>query len=116
MAESQVTDLSTPKPAAQAAAVSTAKKVITKQSGHDGGMSGVTKVINIYASEQEGGNFAVLLGHNGVMYQIPRGIEVEVPEEIVDILRNAITTVTLPAEAGGVTTREVPRYNFQVLG
>jgi len=49
------------------------------------------------------------------MYQIPRGVEVEVPSEVLAILHNAVTTITLPKVEGGVSTRDVPRYNVQVV-
>jgi len=117
MSESKVTDLNTVSVDAKAAkaAATPAKKAVTTQSGHNAGLSGNTKVINIFASEHEGGNFAALVGLNGVMYQIPRGVEVEVPSEVLAILHNAVTTITLPKVEGGVSTRDVPRYNVQVV-
>lgn len=112
--ESKITDLTTASP--KAAAVNSAPRGVVTRKGNDSSLSGVMKTINIFASEQAGGEFAVLVGLNDVMYQIPRGLEVEVPEEVVDVLNNAIYTVTLPGSAGGVVTRAVPRHNFQVLG
>ena len=111
--ESKMTDLSTPAPAKSAPAVVTAQDVKSKFSGGSDQLSGNKKTIEIYASDQEGGNFAVLVGINGVMYQIPRGSRQEVPEEVVMVLRDAMQTITSPNPAGGVTTRDVPRYNFQ---
>lgn len=92
------------------------KRLIGKSSGHDAQLSGVLIKINIYSSDQEHGSDAVLVGLNGVMYQIPRGMTHEVPEEVVGVLRDAVTDVTVPIPGGGTQTRPVPRYNFQVLG
>lgn len=117
MSDSKVTSLdSAPATAtASAKAIINAKTVKTTSGGGDASLSGNKKTIEIYAKDGEDGDQDVLIGVNGVMYQIKRGEVVEVPEEVVLVLRNAITTVTSPAPAGGVTTREVPRYQFNVL-
>jgi len=110
--ESKVTDLSTPAPKTVAPVAANA----AKSSGSTGGsgLSGKTKTLEIYASDQDGGDHAVVVGVNGVLYQIPRGTREVVPVEVLDVLRNAVQTITSPNPAGGVTTRDVPRYNFQV--
>lgn len=112
--DSKVTDLSTPAPKAAAPAAAAGTGAASKFSGGGEKLSGNKKTIEIYASDQEGGNFAVLVGVNGVMYQIPRGSRELVPTEVLAVLRDAVQTITSPNPAGGVTTREVPRYNFQV--
>jgi len=117
---SKVTNLDTPPVDKAAVAASAAEpSVRAKTSGSASGdvdaKSG-KQIINIFASEAEGGNFAVLVGVNAVMYQLPRGVNVEVPDSVVDVLNNAVTDVTIPLEAGGTITRQVPRYNFRVVG
>lgn len=111
--ESKITDLSTAAPAKTAAAPA-AQALQSKTSGGNAGFSGKKKTIEIYASDQEGGNFAVFVSVNGTAFQIPRGTREVVPEEVCQVLRDAVQTITSPNPAGGVTTRDVPRYNFQV--
>jgi hypothetical protein len=111
--DSKVTTLDTASAPAAAETKAAPKRVAPKQSGHDAQLSGKTVEINIYASEQEHGSDAVEVGLNGVMYLIPRGDYWPVPEEVVEVLRNAVSTVTSPAKnGGGVVTRDVPRFNF----
>lgn len=114
--DSKITGLSAASPAAEAAVKTAPAKVANaKSSGHDATLSGKMVDLNIYASEQEHGSDAVEVGLNGVMYKIPRGEFFAVPEEVAAVLRNAVTSVTSPAKSGGgVITRDVPRYNFQV--
>lgn len=112
--DSKVTTLDTTSQAAVAEVKAAGKKIVGKQAGHDAALSGKTIEINIYASEQEHGSDAVQVGLNGVMYLIPRGDYWPVPEEVVAILRNSVTTVTSPVKTGGgVIERDVPRFNFQ---
>jgi len=117
---SKVTNLDTPAiDKAAAAAAAEAPAVRAKTSGSASGdvdPKAGKQIINIFASEAEGGNFAVLVGVNGVVYQIPRGINVEVPDAVVSVLNDAVTDVTIPLEAGGTVSRKVPRYNFRVVG
>lgn len=116
MSDSKVTSLDTAPATPTAVAKATvAAKTVKTTGGGDASLSGVKKTLEIYAKDGEDGDQDVLVGLNGVMYQIKRGETVEVPEEVLFILRNAITTVTSPAPAGGVTTRDVPRYQFNVL-
>lgn len=112
--DSKITSLDTASASVVAEAKSLKRPVATKSAGHDAQLSGKTVELNIYAGEQENGSNAVEIGLNGVMYLVPRGEYFSVPEELVEVLRNAITTVTSPAKTGGgVLTRDVPRFNFQ---
>ena len=55
------------------------------------------------------------IGLNGYMYQVPRGIPVEVPEELVLILENAKVTTFHPSkEPGQFVERTSNRYAFSV--
>ena len=114
--DSKITGLDTPKADAAATTKAAAtKSVSAKSAGHDAQLSGKTVDINIYASEQEHGGDAVEVGLNGVMYKIPRGDFYAVPEEVAAVLQTSVITVTIPAKSGGgVVTREVPRYNYQI--
>lgn len=112
--DSKVTSLDTTSATTVAETKSAKRTLATKSAGHDAQLSGKTVELNIYASDQEHGSNAVEIGLNGVMYLVPRGEYFSVPEELVEVLRNAITTVTSPAKTGGgVATRDVPRFNFQ---
>lgn len=112
--DSKVTSLDTTSASAVAESKSAKRTVATKSAGHDAQLSGKTIELNIYASDQEHGSNAVEIGLNGVMYLVPRGEYFTVPEELVEVLRNSITTVTSPSKTGGgVGTRDVPRFNFQ---
>lgn len=116
MSDSQVSSIDSA-PAAAPATKSASTKVSGKQSGHDAALSGKRKKIEIFASEQEHGDNAVEVGLNGIMYLIPRGEVVDLPEEVVEVLSNAVMTVTTPvASGGGVNERRVPRYNFRQIG
>lgn len=58
----------------------------------------------------------IFVGVNGVGYRIKRGVEVEVPAEVVGVLRDAVKTVysTERSENGSSTmiARDVPVYPF----
>ena len=115
--DSKVTSLDTPTPAnkglAAAASAIVAAKVKASSSGNSE-LSGATSKIKIFAGTEESGNHAVFVSQNGIAFLIPRDQVVDVPVELIEILSNAITTITATAPNGiGVTTRDVPRYNFQ---
>ena len=70
--------------------------------------------LTIYEQEGTEGSDDVAVSVNGVAYQIKRGVEVEVPSEVVHVLENAVTTVFEPLKEGGVRERNVKRFNFSV--
>lgn len=114
MSDSKITSLDMAPEDSVALAKSKPKKVAASSSGHDAALSGRMVEVNISASEKEHGGDAAEVGLNGVFYKIPRGEYHELPEEVVEVLRNAVTDVTLAAPGGaGVITRAVPRFNFQ---
>lgn len=99
--DTQVTTIDdTPSAATTAAKQPAAAKRVPKVDGHDIALSGTKKTITIHASNEEGGQDAVPIGLNGYMYQVPRGVPVEVPEELVQILENAKTSSYHPAGPG----------------
>lgn len=87
-----------------------------KVDGFDIALSGKKKTITIHTSEAEGGHEAVPIGLNGYMYQVPRGVPVEVPEELVKILENAKTSTYHPAGNGSteLIERVHNRFAFSV--
>lgn len=78
------------------------------------------KKYRIMINEQEGELNYLPVGVNGKVYQIMRGVEVVVPEEVLGVLRNAITdrVIREPQQDGTVKreVRKVPYISYQVLG
>lgn len=72
--------------------------------------------VNIPKSDKPGGDEPVFVGFNGVGYSVPRGINVEVPEPIVEILRNAVTDMVTQDEDGLMHHSDVPTVPFTDLG
>lgn len=59
----------------------------------------------------------VKVGVNGVMYQLPREKELEVPEAVVNVLRDAVIDKFEPgADGSGTQLTKVRRFPFTVLG
>ena len=80
----------------------------------DDELSGKKRTITIYAQEGDGGSDAVFVSLNGYAYQIPRDKPSSVPDEVVEILRNARTTLMVQKPGGAIEQREVPRYTFSI--
>jgi hypothetical protein len=103
----------TPANSAAAPKVAGAKRQ-PKVDGHDVALSGKKKTITIHVSDAENGQDAVPIGLNGYMYLVPRGVPVEVPEEIVGILENAKTSTFHPSKDGDLVERVHNRFAFSV--
>jgi hypothetical protein len=67
--------------------------------------------VKIRIHEDENDKYPVFVGVNGKSYRIQRGVDVDVPAEVAEVLRNAVQSVTRNGE-----TRQVPTYSFSVLG
>lgn len=84
-----------------------------KGANHDVALSGKKRTITIHTSDAEGGHDAVFLSINGYGYQIPRGVPVEVPVEVLHVLENAkVTTYSPSKEPGEFIERTTHRYAF----
>lgn len=70
-----------------------------------------TFIINI--AKEKGENSDVFVGFNGVGYQIKRGQNVEVPEGVLNVLRDAVTVEYDPET---MQPQEVPSYPFNIVG
>jgi hypothetical protein len=114
----QVSDIDDTKPTTAAEAPSKSSgggaKRAVRVDGHDIALSGDKKTITIHTSEADGGQDAVPIGLNGYMYQVPRGVPVEVPTEIVKILENARTSTFHPTKDGELVERVHNRFAFSV--
>ena len=122
MTDTTVTTLDDPAPdAAAKAAAATASaakgpkpvKTAAKQTpaAADAGLTGERVTITIHSGEGSAGREDVPVFVNGFGFQIKRGKPVEVPVEVVEVLRNAVTTQYENGEA-----IEVPRFAFSVHG
>ena len=91
----------------------TVAKAKVKGANHDVELSGKTRTITIHTSDLEGGHEAVFLSINGYGYQIPRGIPIEVPTEVLHVLENAkITSYVQGKAAGEFIERTTQRFAF----
>jgi hypothetical protein len=71
--------------------------------------------IKIFQQEGPGGSEPVYLSVNGFSILIPREIECDVARPFVNNLRDAVVTVTEQDDKGMPKTRNVPRYNWQMI-
>lgn len=111
--DTQISSIDDETPATQVAAPRAAgNKRTPKVDGFDIALSGKKKTITIHTSEVEGGHDAVPIGLNGYMYQVPRGMPVEVPEELVSILENAKVSTYHPSKDGQIVERVSNRFAF----
>lgn len=60
-------------------------------------------------------NTPIHVGFNGMLYQIPRGINVDVPKEFIGVLKDAVVKETREVEPGKYVEEDQPSYPFQVL-
>lgn len=74
-------------------------------------LSGERVELTIHPGEGENGRDAVFVGLNGTGYQIPRGVPVNVPAELVEILDNA-KPIVHEGTGGNVRSREVQRFSY----
>lgn len=99
--------------ATRTAAPKAAAKTV-RGANHDTALSGNKRIVTIHPTNDEGGSEAVFLSLNGYAYQIPRGTPVEVPEEVVSILKNAKMELMAFGKDGEVLVRETQRFPFSV--
>lgn len=71
--------------------------------------------IKVFQSEGPGGAEPVYISVNGYSILIPREIECDVARPFVNALRDAVTTVFEQNDKGEPKTRNVPRYNWQMI-
>lgn len=71
--------------------------------------------INIAKQDKPGGGDPVFVGVQGVGYTIPRGINVDVPAPVVEVLKNAKQDRIFQDEDGNIHSEEVLTYPFQTV-
>ena len=71
-------------------------------------------IVQIAKSDKPGGKEPVPVGVQGVLYTVPRGIDIKVSEGILEVLRNAITDVVTQDddEEAEIHHDEVQTYPF----
>lgn len=73
--------------------------------------------ISIAKTDKHDGSENAFVGVNGVGYSIPRGIAVDVPDFVVEALKNAVQDiVTQDTETGEIHHEPVPTYPYMILG
>lgn len=75
-------------------------------------------IINIPKSEKPGGSEPVPVAPQGVLYTIPRGVDVAVNEAIVEALRNAVQDIVTQegtGDEGELYHEDVPTFPFQIV-
>ena len=77
------------------------------------GQAPTRRTITIHASGDEEGQNAVPVGVNGVVYQIPRGVPCEVPDEVIGVLENAKTSIYKTVNGESVE-HLIPRFAYTV--
>ena len=75
------------------------------------------KYATINVAKQEGklGGEPIFVGVQGVGYTIPRGVDVEVPQPVVEVLKNAVTTHVTQDDEGMIHKDDVQTYPFSIV-
>jgi hypothetical protein len=72
--------------------------------------------IVIEESDDENASNEVFVSVQGYAYQIRRGVPVEVPESVLEVLNHAVQTKMIQnMETYEMTYRDVPRYTYRIL-
>lgn len=58
----------------------------------------------------------VFLSLNGRAYQVKRGVEVDIPAELLEILQHAVVEKEVSDESGAKEFRKFYRFPFRVIG
>lgn len=104
-----------PEAAAVPAGAEEAKPAVVEVSGNnaDPELSGKRAKLTIFEQDTDLGKLDVTLGLNGVAYRIKRNMMVDVPVELIGVLRDSVEEV-YEANGGQVVKRQRPRFSYQV--
>lgn len=109
----QVTTLDDePQDAVENVVVKTAAGAVVAGANYDDSLSGEREILTIHSTGQEGEKNWVFLSHNGFAYQVPRGKACNVPAEVAQILRDAVTRTFHRNDAGAIEPRDSYRFPF----
>jgi len=68
------------------------------------------KTIIIEKQDNYEGQYDVTVGVNGYVYQIKRGVPVEVPPEVIEVLKNAVISKMVKDDHGNDVLVDMPRF------
>lgn len=71
--------------------------------------------INVSKSDKPGGDEPVFVGVQGVGYTIPRGVDIDVPSPVVEVLKNAMQDIITQDEDGEIHHNHVLAYPYNVI-
>lgn len=114
--ESKVTTLDDEQmeiPVASAAVVEAAKPSNGAGTAGDE-MSGKFSIVTVHPTGDELGKTAVDVQLNGYLYQLPRSVPCKVPNEVLEILTNAVVT-TYALVGGEMVAQHTPRFPFNAV-
>lgn len=80
------------------------------------GLSGRKVQVTFYEQEGDLGKHAIFAGLNGVGYNIPRGVRVDLPIEVLAVFNDAVMKSIETLQDGSQRERDVMRFAFQVHG
>lgn len=83
---------------------------------HDSELSGKKVRVTFFEQDHDGGADAIFASLNGFAYQIPRGVPVDIPVEVLAIFENAKTDIISTAPNGGTNKRTINRFSYTVHG
>ena len=109
MSDTQVTTLDDEGAAEAPAKAAKVTKAKQTAAAAEAGLTGGRKTITIHQGEGAAGREDVDVFVNGYGFKIKRGKPVDVPVEVVEVLKNAVTTAYENGEA-----IEVPRFAYSV--
>lgn len=82
----------------------------------DTDLSGERRWITVHEGAGDDGKLPVSVQVKGVAYQIPRGVRVPAPVEVIHVLNNAVVTHYQSRPGGQTEERNVPRFPFSDHG
>ncbi len=89
------------------------KETKSKLGTDKGRLSGKTVKLTIHPGT--GGDMSdVLIGHNYVLNQYKRNVEVEMPFEFYQVLKDAVVTTTVQSTGGVDSAVSIPQYSWTV--
>ena len=109
MSDTTITSIDDAPKAESKPAATKAERVKQTAAANEAGLSGKRTTITIHQGEGAAGREDVDIFVNGFGFKIKRGKPVDVPVEVVEVLRNAVTTTYENGEA-----IEVPRFAYSV--
>lgn len=109
MSDSQMTSIDDETPVEKSSRPSKVDKAKQTAAANEAGLTGARKIITIHQGEGAAGREDVDIFVNGFGFKIKRGKPVDVPVEVVEVLKNAVTTTYENGES-----IEVPRFAYSV--